>query len=228
MSDTTTEAAKIGQAFRYCADIVRLQDKDRFLSSLFAPAEQRLFLCALYAFDIETAHVRDLVHEPMAGNIRLQWWHEAMAGLRPDEAAAHPVLTALMYAVDASGGDRSPLARAIEARQSELYGEPAVGAASAIFQMASRFLAPKGDHLADDIIDDAGRAATFVRDPVDPEQAAVAYEAFRARVKSLPVPVRPAFLHLALVPLRLRQPDASQWRRQLALIRAAWLGYPSI
>src|SRR3978361_647509 len=100
MSDATTEVAKTGQAFRHCADIVRLQDKDRFLSSLFAPSEQRLFLFALYAFDIETARVRDLVSDPMAGNIRLQWWHEAMAGLRSGEAEAHPVLTALTYTLD--------------------------------------------------------------------------------------------------------------------------------
>jgi phytoene synthase len=228
MSDTTSEVAKIGQAFRHCADIVRLQDKDRFLSSLFAPAEQRLFLFALYAFDVETARVRDLVDDPMAGNIRLQWWHEAMAGLRPGEAEAHPVLAALTYTLEAAaGGDRTLVTQAVEARQAELYGEPAVGAASAIFKLASRFLAPT-KNMPDSMIEDAGRAEVFSRNPADPQKASEAYEAFRAGLKMLPVTARPAFLHLALVPLRLRLPDASQWRRQLGMMRAAWFGYPKI
>jgi len=228
MNDTTTEVAKTGQAFRHCADIVRLQDKDRFLSSLFAPSEQRLFLFALYAFDIETARVRDLVSDPMAGNIRLQWWHEAMAGLRSGEAEAHPVLTALTYTLDAAAsGDRSLVAQAVEARQAELYGEPAVGAASAIFKLASRFLAPAKD-VPESMIDDAGRAELFSRNPIDPQKASEAYESLRGHLKMLPVAARPAFLHLALVPLRLRQPDAPQWRRQLGLMRAAWFGYPKI
>ena len=67
-----TQGVGIADAFRYCADLVREQNKDRFLSSLFAPGDGRLYLFALYAFDIETSRVRDLVSDPMAGNIRLQ------------------------------------------------------------------------------------------------------------------------------------------------------------
>ncbi len=195
------EGAKLGQAFRHCADLVRLNDKDRFLASLFAPAEQRVFLLALYAFDIEIARVRSLVHEPLAGNIRLQWWHEAMAGLRPDEAEAHPVLTALMYAVDAAaGGDRKLLTKAVEARQVELFGDPSLEAATSVIQMAIKFLGADSEALAG-IAEDAGRAMTAVREPRDEAQARTAYDAFRDKYPKVRPAARPAFLHLATVPL---------------------------
>ena len=51
-------------AYRHCDDLVRTHDKDRFLSSLFAPADRRRYLHALYAFDIEIARIRDLVANP--------------------------------------------------------------------------------------------------------------------------------------------------------------------
>ena len=161
-----TQGVGIADAFRYCADLVREQNKDRFLSSLFAPGDGRLYLFALYAFDIETSRVRDLVSDPMAGNIRLQWWREAIDGQRPEEAAAHPVLTALLCAAQVSDADRAPLTRIVEARQQELFGGPEAEAASAVFLMAANILAGKDKKGAEDIAaaaDDAGRAVRCVR-----------------------------------------------------------------
>ena len=63
------------------------------------PTEHRDALLSLYAFNIEIARVRDLVREPMPGEIRLQWWREALAGERDTEAAAHPVAAALREAL---------------------------------------------------------------------------------------------------------------------------------
>ena len=34
---------------------------------------------ALYAFNYEIARVREIVREPMLGQIRLQWWREAVS-----------------------------------------------------------------------------------------------------------------------------------------------------
>ena len=73
----------------YCESLVRDADKDRFLATLFASAEARPDLFALYAFDQETAAVAHRVREPMAGEIRLQWWHDAITGKTP--ADGHPV-----------------------------------------------------------------------------------------------------------------------------------------
>jgi len=70
-------------AFAYCENLLRAGDKDRWLASLFAPADRRPHLHALYAFNLEIARVRELAREAMAGEIRLQWWREVLAGTRP-------------------------------------------------------------------------------------------------------------------------------------------------
>jgi len=136
----------------YCETLVRSADRDRFLTVLFAPAEHRAALFALYAFNIEVARVREVAREPLAGEIRLQWWREALdAEARVDEVAAHPVAAALR---EARGRYDLPLARLaamIEARRFDLYDEPmatvadleayAQGAASGLILLAAQVLA---------------------------------------------------------------------------------------
>ena len=63
----------------HCAALVREHDRDRYLATLFAPAETRDALFALYAFAAEIGRVRDVAREPMPGEIRLQWWRDAIA-----------------------------------------------------------------------------------------------------------------------------------------------------
>ena len=79
----------------YCADHLRETDRDRYLATLFAPADKRGALFALYAFDAEIVRVRDLARELMPGEIRLQWWREVLLGERAGEAAANPVAAAV-------------------------------------------------------------------------------------------------------------------------------------
>ncbi|MBN9067012.1 MAG: squalene/phytoene synthase family protein, partial [Rhizobiales bacterium] len=73
--------------------IVREGDRDRYLSVLFAAEAKRPALFTLYAFNVEVARVRDLIHEPMPGEIRLQWWRDAILGEAP--AVGNPVAEAL-------------------------------------------------------------------------------------------------------------------------------------
>src|SRR3954452_17343605 len=82
-------------AYLHCEQLVRVADKDRFLATLFAPAEKRGPLFALYAFDLEIAGIRERAREPMPGEIRLQWWRDVLSGERGGEAKAHPVAAAL-------------------------------------------------------------------------------------------------------------------------------------
>jgi phytoene synthase len=81
--------------YTHCIALVREADRDRYLSTLFAPAQHRDALAALYAFNVEIARVREVAREPMPGEIRLQWWREVLGGARDGEAAAHPVAAAL-------------------------------------------------------------------------------------------------------------------------------------
>ena len=103
---------------------MRAQDPDRYLATLFAPADFREALFALYAFDHEIAKVGRLVREPMAGLIRLQWWRDALAGIEAGNVLAHPVVAGLSRAIVRHGLDRGFLDAAIEARERELEEEP--------------------------------------------------------------------------------------------------------
>lgn len=110
--------------FEFCTGLVRDADRDRYLAALFAPAEHRDALFALYAFNVEISRVRDKAREPMPGEIRLQWWREALAGERPGEAAANPVAAALLETLRQYGFVAAPLLQLIDAHAFDLYGEP--------------------------------------------------------------------------------------------------------
>jgi phytoene synthase len=110
----------------YCEKLVREADRDRFLASLFAPQLQRRYLLALYAFDIEIARIRHAAHEPIPGEIRLQWWREAIRGERSSEASANPVAAALLDTITANRLSLQPFLDLIEARSFDLYTDPMV------------------------------------------------------------------------------------------------------
>ncbi len=210
-------------AFAHCEALVRAQDKDRFLAGLFAPAAGRRHLFALYAFNLEIARVRG-AREPMAGAVRLQWWREALLGERPSEAAASPVAAAMLGALAATQTDNRPLIEAIELRRAELFGEPVSSVEPNIFLAAAHLLGGRSDALLA-VAEDGGLAYDWSRDPARREAARQHYEQFRSCLHEVPPPVLPAFLPVALVPLRLARPDPPQWRRQVALARAAWIGF---
>jgi len=115
--------------FAHCAELVRQADRDRFLAALFAPAEHRGALNALYAFNIEIARVREVAREVLPGEIRLQWWCEVLDGARRDEASANPVAAALLATIERYRLAVAKLQDLIEARRFDLYDEPMAGTA---------------------------------------------------------------------------------------------------
>ena len=115
--------------FAYCAELVRQADRDRFLAALFAPAEQRGALNALYAFNVEIARVRDVAREALPGEIRLQWWCEVLDGERREEAGANPVAAALLTTIERYRLATAKLQDLIEARRFDLYDDPMAGLA---------------------------------------------------------------------------------------------------
>jgi len=108
-------------AFAHCEGLVRAADKDRFLTTLFAPAEHRNALIALYAFNVEIARVREVVREPVAGEIRLQWWSDVLSGVGRGEVAAHPVAAALLASIARYRLPPERFKALIEARRFDLY-----------------------------------------------------------------------------------------------------------
>jgi phytoene synthase len=227
-------------AYRHCEALVRASDKDRFLATLFAPADKRSPLFSLYAFDLEIAAVPDRVRESMAGEIRLQWWRDVLNGERSGEAAANPVAAALLDTVARYSLPTAPLLKLIEAHAFDLYDDPMPSleafeayldaTSSAAIALAARILA--GDHPA---IAQAARAAgraygmTRLRRARRPHitfpdlhaHAAAQLAAFDALVPRLPGMAAPAFLPVALVRRDLVHDAVPQWRRQWTLWRAA-------
>jgi 15-cis-phytoene synthase len=110
-------------SFSYCEQLVRAADKDRFLASLFAPADRRSHLFALYAFNVEIARVRELVHEPLAGEVRLQWWRDGLEGRTQGEMRANPVSDALLNTIARFKLPTERLLGLIEARTFDLYDD---------------------------------------------------------------------------------------------------------
>ena len=110
--------------YRHCEALVRAADKDRFLATLFAPADRRGPLFALYAFNAEIMSVRERAREPMPGEIRLQWWRDVINGERTGETAANPVAAAVIDTVARFSLPKPQLLDLIEAHAFDLYDDP--------------------------------------------------------------------------------------------------------
>ncbi|WP_346909112.1 phytoene/squalene synthase family protein [uncultured Roseibium sp.] len=110
--------------FDHARDLVYEADRDRYLTALFAAAEDRPGLLALYAFNAEIARVRDMVSDPLPGEVRLQWWRDYLEGVEHGTASANPVAAALGETVEKYRLPKEPLIAMTEARIFDLYDDP--------------------------------------------------------------------------------------------------------
>jgi phytoene synthase len=107
------------------ARLVRQHDRDRFLTSLFAPAARRESLLALYAFNYEVAKTREVVSEPVLGRMRLQWWRDSIAAIYDGAPLRrHEVVEPLAAAIRGLGLSRGAFERIIDAREADLADAP--------------------------------------------------------------------------------------------------------
>ena len=114
-----------GSGLSPVAALVRRHDCDRFQTALFAPAERRDALFALYAFNYEIARVRERVHEPMLGQIRLQWWREVIDNACGDgPPRRHEVALPLTETIRAHRLTRAHFDRLIDTRERDLDDAP--------------------------------------------------------------------------------------------------------
>lgn len=114
---------RIENALAACEAMVREHDPDRYLSALFAPAERRPLLFALYAFNHEIARIAESVREPMMGEIRLQWWREAVEGACAGNPREHDVAIALAHLFKESDVPAELFEALIDARALDGEGE---------------------------------------------------------------------------------------------------------
>lgn len=111
-------------AFAHCEAQVRTGDPDRYFATLFAPADKRPHLFALYAFSQEVARVRETVSEALPGEIRLQWWRDALQGEARGDVRANPIAAALDTAIVRFRLPRQALVDLIDGRTFDLYDDP--------------------------------------------------------------------------------------------------------
>jgi phytoene synthase len=134
---------------------VRRHDRDRFVTALFAPAERREALMALYAFNLEIARTRESVSETLLGEIRLQWWRDAVEKLYGGSELAHPVVHGLAQAIRGHDLSRTLFDRLIDARAADLNDDIplsldalegyADGTASTVLALAVEVLGTRGE-----------------------------------------------------------------------------------
>ena len=103
---------------------VRRYDRDRFVTALFAPAAAREDLFTLYAFNIEIARIRETVSEAMLGQIRLQWWRDALDRICRGDPAYHPVADDMSKLIRRQSLPRPLFDRLIEARELDMQDQP--------------------------------------------------------------------------------------------------------
>ncbi len=159
------------------ASLIKSHDYDRYVATLFAPAHKREALFSLYGFDAEVSRIADLVHDPMPGEIRLQWWRDVVNGSRDGEAKGHPVASALLKTISDHALPRQALDAYCEAHIFDFYHdvmpdrtalEAHLGATqSAIIQLAAMILDPDAARGASEAAGHAGVAkgiALILRD----------------------------------------------------------------
>ncbi len=188
----------MADAFDHCEQLVRAGDKDRFLATLFAPEKARRALWALYAFNLEVARTRELAREPMPGELRLQFWRDALAG----QGEAHPVATALRDAVVRYRLPPGMLAELIDARTFDLYDEPMASLADLERYAAATSAAP---------IELAARILMDGRDPgigALAGHAGIAY-AIAGLLRALPVHAARGQIYLPAAVLRRHGAEAA-------------------
>lgn len=155
------------------AGIARTGEPDRYLAALLAPAPEREGLLALAAFAAETARVpHRVVHEPIMGELRLEWWRTALAA--PEgESAGHSVADAMRAAVRRHRLPTAILDDLLDARMLELAAAPFPDDAAiddflwrtegALFGLAGRVLSLEANREAEDACRAAGRAYGLAR-----------------------------------------------------------------
>lgn len=112
------------EAYGACLAALRDTDFDRYLACLLMPEAKRGPVAALYAFNAELARIRDLIREPLPGEVRLQYWRDLIEGQPHGDSQANPVASGILHAIAQHNLPRATLAAMTEARIFDVYDDP--------------------------------------------------------------------------------------------------------
>lgn len=111
-------------------------DPERALALSYAPAARRAGTAALFDLDAVLAGIVRTTREPMVGQMRLTWWHQALEALDTAPPPAQPVLQALAADVLPRGVTGAGLAAMIDGWEALLDPAPLDAVALAAFGAA--------------------------------------------------------------------------------------------
>jgi phytoene synthase len=107
----------------HAADFLKANDPDRYFASLVLPEQHRAAIQSLWAFSADVASIRDRVSQPAPGEIRLQWWADALQNVGHGEVRQNPIASELLDAVARYKLPTGALLRLIAARRFDLYDD---------------------------------------------------------------------------------------------------------
>lgn len=210
----------------FLAEALRRDDPEAWLISLYAPAALRPQVQALAAFAHELRSISAKVTQPLAGEIRLQWWRDVLAKPASSDAAT-PLASALLHTMAQARLPVSALEAMIDAHAYDLYGEAFAdqtaleaycGATdAALLRLTTLILALGDDPGGADVCGHAGMASGILRiaerfgmaalQHIDqPLQQALAHlDEAEARLGTLAPGARAGFVGLGLVKARLKR-----------------------
>jgi len=102
---------------------VRDSARDLYLSNLLLPSHLQPLAFVLDAVHVELTNIVLMRGEPIAKQIRLQWWVEVFEGQRQGEGEGHPLAAACLRLAEAGHINLPVLARKASAHMRELFAD---------------------------------------------------------------------------------------------------------
>ena len=136
------------------------------MSALLAPHAAREDLITLAAFVGEAARIPAIVSEPMIGEIRLQWWRDAIEAAQSDSLTGNPVADAVTGLIRRRGLPMDLFTHVLDARLTDLYADPVPDEATFVayleatqrtgFDLAARILGVANSTASEKVLMAAG------------------------------------------------------------------------
>ncbi len=118
-----TDAGPSANVIQAVRDAARRNAPDRYYAALLASSAQRDDLVALAAFTGEIEHVTAAVTEPLMGEIRIQWWRDALK-LPTGERTGSPIADAFIDVVRRRSLARGDIEGYLDAHAAALAAPP--------------------------------------------------------------------------------------------------------
>ncbi len=212
---TSPASESLKEILRRLDQKIQAVDEERWLSSRYATADQRAALIILYAFYYELARVRLVVTDATLGNIRFQWWRDALAELEQGQVREHDVCLALEAVLTDGVYKASDLLELVDAHETAFMADDrAEEPEGRLAEIAARGLndAP----MPFDQIKAIASAWSALRRGETPPEA-------RARSK-IPSASRPALAHFRLRHIWRRRGTAGRLQSRLSVLMAMLTG----